>query len=71
MEFSLDQIGGDLNCIFLYDYCMQKNMIEEYLSQANVLKNKIGIFKLENFILILILFKTYYQDILLLKEKSI
>lgn len=35
---------------------MQKNMIEEYLSQANVLKNKIGIFKLENFILILILF---------------
>lgn len=50
---------------------MHKNMIEEYLFQANVLKNKIGIFKLENFILILILFKTYYQDILLLKEKSI
>lgn len=35
---------------------MQKNMIEEYLFQANVLKNKIDIFKLENFILILILF---------------
>lgn len=49
---------------------MQKNMIEEYLFQANILKNKIGIFKLENFILILILFKTYYyQDILLLKRK--